>query len=292
MKTISLIIIALIAVTGCRNDTSQADAFGNFEATEIIVSAETSGRVIRFEATEGTEIEKGSEIALIDTTLFHLQKAEIDAGMKGVRTRISSINAQNDILNQQITNLNINIFRIENMLKGEAATKKQYDDLIGQSAVLEKQIAANNTQRASITAELSVFESKKATINEHLLRSRVTSPITGTLIEKYAEEGEMISAGRPIARIANLTEMKLKVYVSGAQLGSIKTGQECTVRTDKGAKEYITFSGVISYISGKAEFTPKIIQTKEERVTLVYAVTIDVKNDGTMKSGMPGEAIF
>ncbi len=292
MKTISLIIIALIAVTGCRNDTSQADAFGNFEATEIIVSAETSGRVIRFEATEGTEIEKGSEIALIDTTLFHLQKAEIDAGMKGVRTRISSINAQNDILNQQITNLNINISRIENMLKGEAATKKQYDDLIGQSAVLEKQIAANNTQRASITAELSVFESKKATINEHLLRSRVTSPITGTLIEKYAEEGEMISAGRPIARIANLTEMKLKVYVSGAQLGSIKTGQECTVRTDKGAKEYITFSGVISYISGKAEFTPKIIQTKEERVTLVYAVTIDVKNDGTMKSGMPGEAIF
>jgi HlyD family secretion protein len=292
MKTISLIFITVFAASGCRNNIDQSDAFGNFEATEIIVSAETSGRIIRFDATEGVEIERGSEIALIDTTLFYLQKAEINAGMKGVRTRISSINAQNDILNQQIENLNINISRIENMLKDEAATKKQYDDLKGQAAVLEKQIAANNTQRALVAAELSVFESKKATLNEQLLRSRIRSTLTGTLIEKYSEEGEVISAGRPIAKIANLTDMKLKVYVSGAQLGSIKTGQECIVRTDKGAKEYTTFPGTISYISGKAEFTPKIIQTKEERVTLVYAVTIDVKNDGTMKSGMPGEAIF
>jgi HlyD family secretion protein len=292
MKTISLIIIVIIAVSGCRNNIGQADAFGNFEATEIIISAETSGRVIRFNATEGIEIEKGSEIALIDTTLFHLQKAEIDAAMNGVRTRISSIIAQNEILNQQIANLNVNISRIENMLEAEAATKKQHDDLTGQVAVLEKQIAANNTQRASIAAELSELESKKATLNEHLRRSSLRSPLTGTLIEKYSEEGELISTGRPIARIANLTDMKLKVYVSGAQLGSIKTGQECLVRTDKGTDDYITFPGVISYISGKAEFTPKIIQTKEERVTLVYAVTIDVRNDGTMKSGMPGEAIF
>lgn len=292
MKTGSLILIAAVVLTGCRNKTSEADAFGNFEATEVIVSAETSGRIIKFDINEGTEIDQGSEIALIDTTMFHLQKAEIDAGMKGVRTKISSINAQNDILGQQIKNLNVNIARIENMLKDDAATQKQFDDLAGQVAVLEKQIAANNTQKASIGAELSVYDSKKATLNEQLVRSCIKSPLKGTVTEKYAEAGEMTAAGKPLVKIADLSVIKLKVYVSGAQLAGIKTGQAVTVRIDKGKKEYSSFTGTISYISGKAEFTPKIIQTKEERVTLVYAVTIDVKNDGTMKSGMPGEAIF
>jgi HlyD family secretion protein len=292
MKTRSFILIAAVILTGCKNKSDQADAYGNFEATEVIVSAETSGRILKFNVTEGTEIEQDSEIALIDTTLFHLQKAEINAGMKGVRTRISSINAQDDILSQQIENLNVNITRIENMLKDDAATKKQYDDLAGQVAVFEKQIAANNTQKASIAAELSVYESKKATLNEQLLRSCVKSPLKGTVIEKYSEAGEMTAAGKPLVKIADLSLMKLKVYVSGAQLGSLKIGNECTVRVDNGEKGYTSFQGTISYISGKAEFTPKIIQTKEERVTLVYAVTIDVKNDGTMKSGMPGEAIF
>jgi HlyD family secretion protein len=212
--------------------------------------------------------------------------------MTSVRTRISTINAQNDILNQQIDNLNVNIKRIENMLKDDAATRKQYDDLTGQVAVLQKQVAANNTQKASIAAELSVYESKKATLNEQVTRSIVKSPIKGTIIEKYSEAGELTAAGKPLVKIADLSLMKLKVYVSGAQLGDIRIGQNCAVRVDDGKKGYKSFTGTISYISGKAEFTPKIIQTKEERVTLVYAVTIDVKNDGTMKSGMPGEAIF
>jgi len=292
MKTNLFLIIPALLLTACNNKSDQADAYGNFEATEVIVSAETSGRILKFDLTEGTEIEKGSEIALIDTTMFHLQKAEIDAGMKGVRTRISTINAQNDILTQQIDNLRVNIARIENMLKDDAATKKQYDDLSGQVAVLEKQITANNTQKASIAAELSVYESKKATLNEQVTRSIVKSPINGTIIEKYAEAGELTAAGKPLVKIADLSLVKLKVYVSGAELGSIKIGQDCTVRVDDGEKGYKSFTGTISYISGKAEFTPKIIQTKEERVTLVYAVTIDVINEGTMKSGMPGEAIF
>ena len=292
MKNLFTIIITIVFITGCKSRTDQADAFGNFEATEVIVSAETTGRILMFNTTEGAEIEKGSEIALIDTTIFHLQKAEIDAGMKSVRTRINSINAQNDIINQQIANLNINISRIENMLRDDAATKKQYDDLTGQVAVLQKQIAANNTQKASIAAEISVYESKKATINEQMARSNVKSPLKGTVIEKYSEAGEITAAGKPLVKIADLSLIKLKVYVSGAQLGSIKTGQLCTVRTDNGKKGYSSFNGTISYISGKAEFTPKIIQTKEERVTLVYAVTIDVKNDGAMKAGMPGEVIF
>ena len=292
MKTSSLIIITAILLAGCRNKTDKADAFGNFEATEVILSAETNGRILDFEVVEGTQIEKGSTIAIIDTTIFHLQKAEIDAGMMSVRTRINSISAQNDILNQQIENLNVNVNRIKKMLKDEAATQKQFDDLAGQVAVLQKQIAANNTQKTSVSAELSVYESKKATLNEQIIRSRVKSPLKGTIIEKYSEAGEMTAAGKPLVKIADLSVIKLKVYISGAQLGSVKIGQLCTVRTDKGNKGYISFQGKVSYISGKAEFTPKIIQTKEERVILVYAMNIDVINDGTLKSGMPGEAIF
>jgi len=292
MKIRTLITFGVIILVGCKNNSDQADAYGTFEATEVIVSAETSGRILKFDATEGNEVEKGTEITLIDTTLFNLQKGEIDAGMKSVRTRISSINAQNDIIVQQIENLNVNIARIRNMLKDDAATQKQFDDLTGQVTVLEKQIAANNTQKASVAAELSVFESKKATLNEQIVRCSVKSPLKGTLIEKYAEAGEMAAAGKPLAKIADLSVIKLKVYVSGAQLPDIRTGQEVTVRIDKGKKDYSNFTGKISYISGKAEFTPKIIQTKEERVTFVYAVTIDVSNDGSMKSGMPGEAIF
>jgi HlyD family secretion protein len=292
MKTSSLIIITAILLAGCRNKTDKADAFGNFEATEVILSAETNGRILDFEVVEGTQIEKGSTIAIIDTTIFHLQKAEIDAGMMSVRTRINSISAQNDILNQQIENLNVNVNRIKKMLKDEAATQKQFDDLAGQVAVLQKQIAANNTQKTSVSAELSVYESKKATLNEQIIRSHVKSPLKGTIIEKYSEAGEMTAAGKPLVKIADLSVIKLKVYISGAQLGSVKIGQLCTVRTDKGNKGYISFQGKVSYISGKAEFTPKIIQTKEERVILVYAMNIDVINDGTLKSGMPGEVIF
>ena len=287
-----LIISIAVFMTGCNNKSDQADAYGNFEATEVIVSAETSGRILKFDVIEGTETDQGTEIALIDTTLFHLQKAEIIAGMNGVRTKINSINAQNDILKQQIANLNVNIARTENMMKDDAATQKQYDDLTGQVAVMEKQIAANNTQKASVAAELLIYESKTATLNEQIVRSCIKSPIKGTVIEKYSEAGEIAAAGKPLVKIADLSVIKLKVYVSGAQLASVKIGQQCNVRIDVGEKGYSSFTGTITYISGKAEFTPKIIQTKEERVTLVYAVTIDVINDGSMKSGMPGEAIF
>jgi HlyD family secretion protein len=292
MKTTTLIITLAVLISCCKNKTNEADAYGNFEATEVIISAETNGRIMLFNPVEGIKVDKDEPIALIDTTIIHLQKAEIDAGMNSVRTRISTINAQNDILYQQIENLNINLERIRKMLKDDAATEKQLDDLTGQVAVLQKQIAANSTQKASVAAELFVYESKKATLNEQIKRSNIKSPFNGTIIEKYSEAGEITSAGKPLVKMADLSVIKLKVYISGAQLGSIKIGQNCTVRVDKGVKGFSSFTGIISYISGKAEFTPKIIQTKEERVTLVYGVNIDVVNDGTLKSGMPGEAIF
>jgi HlyD family secretion protein len=292
MKTRLLILTTLILTAGCSSKTDTADAFGNFEATEVIISSETNGRILKFPAEEGTLVQKGDQLALIDTSIIHLQMAEIDASMRSTRTRILSIDAQNDIITQQIKNLKINIDRIRNMLKSDAATAKQLDDLTGQEAVFLKQIEANNTQKISIAAELSVYQSKKATLTDQLRRSSVRSPLSGTIIEKYSEEGEITAAGKPLCKIADLSVMKLKVYVSGAEIGKIKTGQQCTVRIDDGKKGYRSFTGTISYISDKAEFTPKIIQTKEERVILVYAVKIDVTNDGSLKSGMPGEAIF
>jgi HlyD family secretion protein len=292
MKTISLIIIAIIFLAGCTNKTGEADAYGNFEVTEVIISAETNGRILRFDAREGSLIVKGTELALIDTTFLDLQKDELEAQIKSVRTKLLTIKAQNDVLNQQIENNRVNISRIEKMLKDDAATMKQLDDLTGQEAVFRKQIEANNTQKISVAAELSVYDTKRATLIEQLRRSSVKSPLTGTILEKYSEAGEITSSGKPLAKIADMSIIKLKVYVSGAQIAKIKTGKQCTVRIDDGKKGYRSFTGTISYVSEKAEFTPKIIQTKEERVILVYAVKIDIINDGSLKEGMPGEAIF
>jgi HlyD family secretion protein len=292
MRTAFIIALSAVTLSSCSNKQAGADAYGNFEATEVVISAETNGRILQYDKEEGTQVRKGDLVVLIDTTLFQLQKSEIEAGMNSVRARIASISSQNDILLQQIDNLNINIKRIENMLRDDAATRKQYDDLTGQVEVLKKQIAANNTQKKAVASELGVYESKKATANEQISRCLVKSPLDGTIIEKYSEAGEITAAGKPLAKIADLSVIKLKVYVSGADIGKIKTGQEIKVRTDDGAKGYRSYNGIISYVSEKAEFTPKIIQTKDERVTFVYAVEIRVTNDGTLKSGMPGEAIF
>ena len=226
MKTRSLVIITAFLLGGCKNNSDKADAFGNFEATEVTVSAETNGRILQLNIQEGKQIEKGAIIALVDTTVFHLQKAELEAAMQSVITRMNSINSQNDIFNQQIENLNVNISRIEKMLKDEAATQKQYDDLTGQVAVLRKQIASNNTQKASVASELTLYMSKKATVNEQINRCIIKSPLKGTVIEKYSEEGEITAAGKPLVKIADLSIIKLKVYVSGAQIGKIKTGQD------------------------------------------------------------------
>ena len=292
MKITSFLIATVVLIAGCRHEKESADAYGNFEATEVLVSAETNGRILRFSLTEGSEVEEGMEIALVDTTFFHLQKAELEANRESIRTRLRTLDAQNGILRQQVANLTREITRMEKLLLSEAGTQKQYDDLTGQVEVLNKQLAANNTQKASVWAELSVVDSKKALPDEQLKRCSIKSPLKGTLIEKFAKKGEMTVAGKPLAKIADLSVIRLKAYVSGSQLGSLVPGAACTVRVDEGEKGYRSYPGKITRISEKAEFTPKIIQTKEERVTLVYAVTIEVVNDGTLKSGMPGELFF
>lgn len=291
MKTYFIPLILLIAA-GCGSNETGADAWGTFEADEVIISAETPGRIISMAVSEGMMVPAGAVIAIIDTTLLNLQRAGLDAAQAQTQAHLAAIAAQDAVIRQQMDNLSVNIGRTQRMLADGAATQKQLDDLTGQMEILRLQSEANNTQRQSVTAERQSINAKRAVINEQIARSTVCAPFTATVTGKYASEHEMTSTGKPLLKLADMKTMKLKVWVSGAQLADIKTGSQCSVRTDRGKKEYANHIGTIAHIAEKAEFTPKIIQTKEERVTLVYAVTIKVPNDGTIKAGMPGEAIF
>ncbi|MDT8402629.1 MAG: HlyD family efflux transporter periplasmic adaptor subunit [Bacteroidales bacterium] len=284
---------ALIAMlSSCRGTDDEPDAWGNFESREIMVVSETAGKILSMEVQQGDQVNSGEIIAITDTAMIKLQLAELEASRNSVMTKLNSIDAQNTIIDQQISNLGVNIERVESMLHDKAATQKQLDDLTGQLRVLEKQKEANNTQKLTVRSELEVFNSREAQLNEQLERCYIKSPSQGTVSEKYAEAGEITAMGKALVRIADLENMELKVYISGAQLGELKLGQECRVRIDRGEKDYSEYTGRLIHVSDKAEFTPKIIQTKEERVHLVYAVKILVLNDGTLKNGMPAEAFF
>lgn len=289
----NLIIPLLLLITAaCNRGESDADAWGTFEADKVIISPETSGTIISMDVTEGMVVSGGAVIAVTDTTMLVLQRAELDAVTAQAQARLAGIAAQDAVIRQQMENLSINIDRTRRMLADGAATQKQLDDLTGQMEVLRRQAEANNTQRRSVAAEQQGIAAKRALLSEQIRRSIVKAPLEATVIEKYASAHEVTAAGKPLVKLADMKTMKLKVWVSGAQLPEVKTGTTCTVRTDRGEKDYTSHTGTVTHISEKAEFTPKIIQTKEERVTLVYAVTIEVPNDGTIKAGMPGEAIF
>lgn len=289
MKKILYIISLPILLMACQSDNDTADAYGNFEAETIIVSAETPGKILELNVDKGDKIEAGSSTALIDTVLLDLQLLQLDAQQTAVAAKRQSIQSQIAVFEAQKANLKINEERIQKMLKDGAATLKQLDDIQGQINVIDKQIANTKTQFTLIGKEQEVLEAQKASVSERLKRCNIKSPVSGTILETYAEQGELTTAGKALFKIANISELELKVYVSGAQLPHVKIGQELDVLVDQNATDNQHFSGTITWISSEAEFTPKIIQTKEERVKLVYAVKVAVKNDGTLKIGMPGE---
>ncbi len=291
MKQLLSIILAALVLYGCSKSDKAAEAYGTFEATDILVAAEATGKLLSFVVSEGEMLQAGQQVGVIDTTMLALQKQELLAQRQSVTSQMAGADAQIDMARQKLENLQIDLARVRNMVQDEAATQKQLDDLIGAQKVLHKQIAAARAQKQAVMAQLAALDAKKALIDEQLDRCRIINPIDGTMLEKYVEAFEMTAVGRPLYKIADLSVMTLKVYVSGGQLHALKLGDACTVRIDDGAK-YIEYPGRIRWVSDKAEFTPKIIQTKEERVNLVYAVKIDVKNDGAIKIGMPGEVIF
>ena len=289
-KTLAILLITLIY--GCATETDKSDAFGNFEAETIIISSESSGKIIEFNIEKGQSIDGDYIAAIIDTVQIKIKLLQIDAQKLAIDSRRASIQSQIDVLKAQKKNLQTNEIRVQKMLKDGASTQKQLDDIQGQINVIDKQIESTKTQYIAVSKELEVLDSQKLSITDQLERCTVRSPVSGTILETYAEEGELTTMGKPLFKVADLNELELKIYVSGAQLPNVKLGMSVEVIIDESEVENQSLSGKITWISSEAEFTPKIIQTKEERVKLVYAVKVAVKNDGTLKIGMPGEVVF
>ncbi len=289
MKKSLIIAFFSLLLFNCSNSDEKSDAFGNFEADPVIVSSESSGKILQLNIEKGQKIKTGFVTAIIDTGQINLKLEQIDAQKTAILSKKQSIQSQIDVFEAQIKTLKPNEKRIAQMVKDQAATQKQLDDITGQINVIEKQIESTETQFTSVNNELKVLETQKETTKDLLARCTVKSPVGGTILETYAEQGELATPGKPLFKIADLGKLTLKVYVSGAQLPKVKIGQQVNVIIDKSETENQSMEGTVEWISSEAEFTPKIIQTKEERVKLVYAVKIAVKNDGTLKIGMPGE---
>ena len=293
MKDLFIItFLAAITCYSCGEQNELSDAYGNFEATEIIVSAENQGKILEFVLREGDEYQAGSVIGMIDTIQLHLQREQILARQSSVLVKKENIWAQIEIHKEQRKILLQEKERLEHLLRDGAVTSKQMDDLVGQLSTLEKQIFAVETNFPAINSEIAVLSTQLDLINDQLSRCILKNPVKGTVLEKYVEPFEMAVPGKSLYKIADLSEMMLRVYVSGDQLPALSTGQKVSVFIDKDKKQNQELEGTVSWISAKSEFTPKIIQTKKERVNLVYAVKVRVINDGRLKIGMPGEIMF
>jgi len=292
MKTNHQIIIILVILLGCSGNNHKSDAYGNFEATEITVSALGQGQVLEFDLDEGSLLKKGQRVGLIDTTDLHLKLQQLVESKAAVATRVPNINAQIKVQEQQKANMMVDKERIDKLYEDGAATKKQVDDINGALDLINVQINSLEVQRASVYLEMETIDKQVAQVREAIDKCTIINPIQGTVLVKFAEAGEVASIGRPLYKMADLENMKLKVYVSGDQLPHISLGQEVEVLIDEDRKTNRQMKGRVSWISESAEFTPKTIQTKEERVNLVYAVKVLVKNDGSLKIGMPGEINF
>ncbi|MBK7172162.1 MAG: HlyD family efflux transporter periplasmic adaptor subunit [Bacteroidales bacterium] len=291
MRNLIFIFIAL-AFSSCNNNQQLSDAFGNFEAVTVSVSSETAGRILQLDVEEGQALSNGQQIGVIDTTDLYLKKLQLMAQRNAIATRMSGVQGQIDVQLQQKANLLVEKERISKLLKDKAATPKQLDDITGAIELVEKQISSIKTQNSGILEEQVVIDRQIDIVKESIRKCYIRNPVEGTVLVKYAESGEVTTPGKTLYKIANLETMELKVYVSGNQLPSVKLGQKVEVLIDKDSKSNRKLEGIVSWISQKAEFTPKIIQTKEERVDLVYGIKVRVKNDGSLKISMPGEVNF
>ncbi|MBL7994732.1 HlyD family efflux transporter periplasmic adaptor subunit [bacterium] len=286
------VFLSVIAAVGCSANGDKSDAYGNFESTEIVISAEASGKLLHFDAEEGLTLEANTVVGLIDTTQLSLKREQLLASQQGIRSKSANILAQIDVVQEQKEVALIEKKRLESLFKENAATQKQLDDVSGQLNILDKQMASIETQNAPVLADIRSLEAQIRQINDQIKKSNIINPVKGTVLTKFAEPFEVIGFGKPLYKIADLTTMFLRVYVSGDQLPQTKIGGKVEVLIDRDKSENQKLEGEISWISSKAEFTPKIIQTKQERVNMVYAVKVRVINDGSLKIGMPGEINF
>jgi HlyD family secretion protein len=284
----SATIIAFF-IASCSGDNDKPDAYGTFEATEVTVSSQANGKILWLTIEEGQIVDSGTLVGLVDTLDLSLKKEQAREQQLATSARRGDLEAQIAVQDQNKENILVEKARIEKLLKDGAATKKQMDDITASLNLIDKQIASIRSQYASLDAQVRTFDKQIAQLDKTISDARIMNPIKGTILTKYAEANEITTYGKPIYKFADLSGMQLRVYVSGAQLPYVKTGQKVEVRYDKDEKTNNIIPGIVSWISQTAEFTPKTIQTKEERVNLVYAVKVLVKNDGTLKIGMPGE---
>ena len=294
MKISNLFLLgSLFFLLACTGKNDSYDASGIFEATEVIVSAQANGELMKFDVLEGQQVSAGIPVGYIDTTQLHLKKMQLLANIKAVDSRQYNVSVQMAAIRQQIINQTIEQKRFENLVAANSANKKQLDDINAQIALLEKQLEAQREtlekSNRSTSGESLGLAMQVAQIEDQIAKSIISSPINGVVLSKYVHKGEFVMQGKALFKVADIQNMELRVYITADQLTTLKIGQQVKVYSDLGESDRKEYAGQIIWIADKAEFTPKTIQTRNERANLVYAVKVAVKNDGYIKKGMYGE---
>jgi HlyD family secretion protein len=310
MKLSVVIFHLSIIFPACSNQKNNFDASGTFEATETIVSAQGNGVIKSFNINEGETLDSGAVLGYIDTIQLYLKKKQLEAQVKAMGFKLPDINAQTAQFKQQaaVTRSRLEYLlkeksRIENLVKADAATPKQLDDISAQVTESQQQIKAINqqgaaqtsalrTQRSGISGDVAPLFIQIEQLDDQLEKSKIINPVKGTVLTKFAEAEEVVTIGKPLYTIADLSTIILRAYITGDQFSGVRPGQKVNVLVDDTSGKSKTFEGIVEWISSKAEFTPKTIQTKDERANLVYAIKVRVQNDGTLKIGMYGEVKF
>jgi len=303
-------LAAMLIFSSCGGNDRANDASGNFEADEVIVSARQNGELLAYTIAEGEHLAAGAVVGQIDVTIQKLQKEQTEASIAALQAKTTTSDEQVNVVRKQLAvqqtqlaHLHQEEQRTENLVKADAAPRKQLDDIHAQIDQLQKQMAVTReqiglytsntaTQNRSILSEKTPLEKTAQQFQAQMDKGRIINPIDGVVLTNYALKGETAVVGKPLYKIANTDTLILRAYVTGMQLPLIKSDQQVQVRIDQGEESYKSYPGTITWISDKSEFTPKIIQTKDERVNLVYAIKVRVKNDGYLKIGMYGEVLF
>lgn len=288
----SILLVTLLLTSACNNNHDEADVWGNFETRDYVISSQAQGECLKFPVEEGHKLRSGDTIAVVDTSVIHLEIRSIIMQKEAVKAKFPSVTAQVEVQEEKLVTLKKDESRIKNMLKQKAATEKQLDDIQGQIRMTEKSIKQIKTQNKSLFAELGVLDANIDRLRDKIQRAVVLAPANATVLETFVCQHELVAPGKPLVKLADMDNMVLKAWISGNQLSEVKIGQEVNVRIDKGDGGYYEYSGTVSHVADEAEFTPTVIQTKEERVDMVYAMDIRVKNDGRIKIGMPGDVVF
>lgn len=299
MKTIHITLLAiatLFVLNACNKNTYTSDASGAFEADEIIVSSETSGRIMKLTLEEGQELQAGDVIGIIDSLQLHLKKVQLQAQLQAILSKKPNTSLQLGALNEQLRAVIKEHTRFSNLVREGAAAQKQLDDINAQMEIIRKQLAAqaSTLQQATegIGKEALAIEMQIAQLNDQLAKCKIVNPVRGSVLTKFAETGEITTPGKALYKIADLSILFLRAYITSNQLAEVKLNQQVKIQTDDGNGGLKEDTGTLTWINSKAEFTPKTIQTKEERANMVYAVKIKVKNNGFYKIGMYGEVKF